>query len=268
MQFHDAFAPGAHLSEAFEALKRHPASLIVGSLLVGIASSGPNVVGRGFGQVAEHGGDDLNLGLAAALLGIMLFLMLLGWFAQCWLTPGWLRVQVRALDPDGTEEVSVLFSGGDAFGRMLGWTTLSGTILLGITLVALLVGVVAGGAVIVATGGSFTHPEAGGVAALAVGFGVTALVGIPAFIYVSLGMTLGTHALILENLSPMDALSRSWDLVAGNRTTLAVFLLVVGLVNFAGVLACCVGAIPAGIVTNLAMTRGWLLLTQGAAAKV
>ncbi len=268
MQFHDAFSPGAHLSESFEALKRQPASLIVGFLLVGLVSNGPNAVGRGMGQGVQAGGDDVNLALVAALTLVFLVVMLLGWFAQCWLVPGWLRVQVRALDPEGTEEVSDLFSGGDCFGRMLGWTTLYGTILLGIVLVALLFGVASGGAVALAMGGSLGNVEASGFAAIAVGLGVTVLVGFPALLYVSLGMTLGAHALVLENLSPMDALSRSWDLVAGHRTTLFVYLLVQGMVNTLGFLACCVGAIPAGIVTSLAMTRSWLLLTQGAQAKV
>ncbi len=268
MQFHDAFAPGAHLSESFQALKRHPASLLVGAVLVGFVSAGPNAMARGLGQLAETAGDNVDLGLAAALLAVVLLLTLLGWFAQCWLTPGWLRVQARALDPQGREDVSLLFSGGDCFGRMVGWTTLSGTITLGIVLIALLCGVVTGGAVLAVTGGSMTDLEGAGVAGLLVGLGMSVLVGVPSLVYVSLGMALGTHALVLEGLSPMDALSRSWDLVAGNRTSLLFFLLVVGLVNFVGFLMCCIGGLPAGIVTNLATTRGWILLTQGAQAKV
>ena len=268
MQFHDAFAPGAHLSESFEALKRHPASLIVGALLVGIVSGGPNAMGRGLGQFAQGEGSDVELALAALLLAVILLVTLLGWFAQCWLTPGWLRVQARALDPAGREDVSLLFSGGDCFGRMLGWTTLSGTISLGIVLISLLCGLVAGGATLAVTGASMTDLGGEGLAALAVGSGVSVLICVPSLLYVSLGMALGTHALVLENLGPMDALSRSWDLVAGHRTTLFFFLLVVGVVNLVGLMVCCVGAIPAGIVTNLATTRGWILLTQGAQAKV
>jgi hypothetical protein len=268
MTFDDAFAPGAHLSESFEALKRRPASLIVGAVLVGLADGGPNALLRGTGEFAQVADNDASAAIAAVLVLAALVLSLVAWLVTCWLTPGWLRVQAQALDPDASEDVSVLFSGADCFGRMLGWTTLRGTIVLALVLVALLFGVVAGGAVLLATGAAMTDMEGGGLAALLTGLGVSLVVGLPATVYVSLGMALGTHALVFEGLGPMDALSRSWDLVAGNRIRLMIFNFVLGLVGTLGFLLCCVGAIPAGAVVQTATTRGWLLLTQGAAAKV
>ena len=254
MTFQTAFAPGAHLAEAWAAMRRAPGALLGGALVVGFLQQAPSLVTQ-FTGATDPGEPDPATTLVTAVIGIVL--AALGWVLRCWLAPGWIRAQVAALR--GRDDPALLVSGGDVFGRFLGWSMLSGSIVSAVLAVGILVGVVVAATVMgglsaaFAGGGSIpVGVVAGGLAALAVGGALGAWVG--------LGMALGEHAVVLENLGPREALARSWALVDGHRLELFLFLLVNQLVTLLGLLACCVGLIPAWAVTSTAQTRAYMLL--------
>ncbi len=254
MTFEEAFAPGAHLRESWAAVRRAPLALLGGALVVGFLQQGPSVVSQVTGS-ADPANPDLATTLATGLIGIAL--AALGWVLRSWLAPGWMRAQVAALR--GRDDPALLVSGGDVFGRFLGWSMLSASILSAVGAVALLAGLVAG---IVVLGGVPQSLGDLGAAPLGliVGVGVAGLVGLPLGVWVGLGLALGEQAVVLEGLPPRAALARSWALADGNRLALGMFLFVNQLVTMLGFLACCVGVLPAWAVTATAQTRAYMLL--------
>ncbi|MEE2830611.1 MAG: hypothetical protein VX498_15595 [Myxococcota bacterium] len=57
-----------------------------------------------------------------------------------------------------------------------------------------------------------------------------------------------------DDLSPMDALKEAWDLTRGYKGQIFLYAIVAGVIQMAGVMACCVGLLVAGPVTQL----GWM----------
>ena len=95
-------------------------------------------------------------------------------------------------------------------------------------------------------------------------------IAIPSLIYVQLGMSLGSHVIVLEGEGPVGALERSWGLISGNRLWLilygfVMFLLMMGAV-VGGLVALCVGLIVlvpiARAITDFGYTESFLLLTR------
>ena len=93
---------------------------------------------------------------------------------------------------------------------------------------------------------------------------------LPALLYVWLGLALGEHAVVFEELGPMDALDRTWSLARGRRMDLFLLLLIFGLFKvaalIAGLLMCCVGVLVtlpfAYSMGAVALSEGFLLLTR------
>lgn len=79
---------------------------------------------------------------------------------------------------------------------------------------------------------------------ITVALGVGGLLMVPAMfvmIYVGLGVLLTPYAAVLDNLGPMEALSRSWQAADGARVTLFVTNFVFGIL---GVVASCMCMVP------------------------
>jgi membrane-anchored glycerophosphoryl diester phosphodiesterase (GDPDase) len=57
------------------------------------------------------------------------------------------------------------------------------------------------------------------------------------------GLLLYQPLIVDQKLSAIDALKKSWEMTNGHKTALVIFLLLCGLVELAGVAACCVGAL-------------------------
>ena len=91
------------------------------------------------------------------------------------------------------------------------------------------------------------------------------LLYLPVIVYVGLGLSLVKQAVAYEGLRPTQAIRRSWDLVAGQRWMLFLYLIVLGLFTLLGVCLCCVGyLLLTGPLTLIAQHESYLALTRGA----
>jgi hypothetical protein len=200
----------------------------------------------------------LGLGLTLGLICAGLVCGLLGLLFRAFVHTGYIRQQSEALQGARTD-FSPLLSGSDRVAAMVLWKLLRGGLMLGLFIASALPGL----CVIlfsVLQGPSSLMPA---------GFAVIALVSIPVLVYCGLGFSLGDHAVVLDEMSPTEALTHSWELVRGNRLHLFWFKFVYGLIQFmsffVGLMMLCVGALItapiARAVTDLGFTRGYLLLT-------
>ena len=275
-----AFQPTRNLAHGWEALKRQPIGLLLGAFLMTITDGGgggsggsnsgsgtreplwdSNQWGQNHIQAASDWGQGLlgqadmggaEMAVVAMIAGCVLGCLLLVALFRCWLEPGYIRLQREVL-ADGAGKIGTLFSGTDAFVRMLLWKLLSFVIGLGTAVVSLLPGgAVAGVGWFVLDDQTF----------LWVGVVLGALLLLPAAFYVGIGLSLGAHAVSLDDLGAMDALERSWGLARGNRLTLFVFYLVTAIVWFLGVCLCCVGIVGTRVMRDVATTEGYLLATR------
>ena len=72
------------------------------------------------------------------------------------------------------------------------------------------------------------------------------LEALPALVYVLLGVGNATVELVLDpDVSIVNAVQRSWTVAQGYRWQMVAAVLLSSLATFAGVLLCCVGALPA-----------------------
>lgn len=305
MQFSGAFDVGRALRHGFTALKLAALPLWIGAFLMGLTEGGGgggNIgdIGRLFDQGGDDGGYDWDgggsdwnyqLGRLGGLLGqrldaqagigadallgqslepamiaaigvgiVCVTIIFAALFAlRCWVHPGYIRLHKQVIET-GAGDFSTLFSGADMFMKMVTWKLLSGLISFGAILVAALPGTalaIAGGM--------------GDQQLLLIGGGVLAvLLVLPVAIYVNMGLYVGNHVVVLEGLSAMEALERTWSLANGNRLTLFIFAFVMGLVMigalFAGLLMCCIGVlftVPAArAMMDVGLTESFLLATR------
>jgi len=230
--------------------------------------------GPGFPDSPFPGGLG-SMEFVAAVIGVMLcfgtikFLLFL---ASSWITTGWFRLHHHILQT-GEQAFQPLFSGGDRFFDMVLHRLLCGLAML-VAATPLIVGVAAMYASAFAFGafGSAGSDAAsiGTVAAMVVS-GVLMVIGLITLLYVYLGTWLGPHALVLENLKPVDALKRSWQLTAGNRWWILWWSFVVTLctvgATILGLFMLCVGVLVTvplmHAIAEFGKTESFLLLTRG-----
>lgn len=282
----DSFAIGRSLSDAFAAVRVHIGPLWLGGLLLTVSDGcGANVPGD---LPAMPGADDGDanavvlpgwlarvaaandapaggewmawvLAVVVAVAVAAFFVAALLFCLNCWIQTGSIRLHENVI-VRGDDHLGALFSGRDRFLDMVGWKLLSGLCISGATLVAAWPGV------LLAYAGWATQRNTlwnGGI-----GFAV--ILGLPAAVYVGLGVFLGDRAVVLEGRRPVEALRRAWSIARGNRFPLLLFAFVCMLVQLASVLGlvlCFVGAlatVPLGrAVTELAKTEGFLIATRG-----
>jgi hypothetical protein len=213
------------------------------------------------GSGAEIG---VILGIVGAVLAVSLFCGGIMLLIRSFIHTGYLRLHEQ-LVREGAGDFGPLFSGADLLGSMVLWKLLKGVIGFGAAMVA-----VAPGTAILITG---VVQETTGLMVL--GGVVLFMLLAPVSIYVSLGLALGAHCLVLERLTPIQALERSWSIASGNRFSLFIFLLAQSLVSlvavFVGLLACCIGTFVTVPVTmasvDVGMTEAFLLYTADQAAR-
>ena len=97
---------------------------------------------------------------------------------------------------------------------------------------------------------------------------IVALVGqllyLPVWLYLLLGLTWMLQASALEELGPIAALKRSWQLARGNRLRIFLLVLVTFGMGLLGVFACLVGYFPAGILVEIMWVESVVQITAGA----
>lgn len=82
-------------------------------------------------------------------------------------------------------------------------------------------------------------------------------------IYVSLGLIFAAQELMYGDCGPIEALKRSWEITSGHRLPVFGYSLMAGLVVLVGVIACCVGVLPAMGLAQLLLSGLYLSLRQG-----
>jgi len=261
----EAFDIPRAIGHGWEALKRQPFGLLLGAFLMS-ATEGGGGGGGNSGGSQDLSGQSVSDGLREASNALggaeWAVIALIGACVLCcgvavllfrsWLEPGYLRLH-RDLVIQGQAGAGALFGGASAFTRMIGWNLLSGVIMLGTVVVAML----PGGALL-AVGYELDRSLP-----LMIGGGVLmGIIGVPVGIYVKLGLAFGAHAVSLDDLSVMDALERSWGLARGARLHLFLFFLVTGLFWVAGFILCCVGVFATRAIRDVGVTEGYLLATR------
>jgi len=189
-----------------------------------------------------------TLGMATFVAIALLAFVVLFVF-RAWLVAGWIKLH-RAILAEERGDFPTLFSGASHLVPMLLWTLLEGCILVGTAAIF----------VLPAIGLTFWISPLIALP-VAVGFGV------PVMVYVVLGLSFGAHAVVLEDLGPVEAFRRSWELADGRRAHLLLFRFILALVRIlatiVGLCVFCLGALvtgPIGLaVTELGFTEAYLL---------
>jgi uncharacterized membrane protein len=105
----------------------------------------------------------------------------------------------------------------------------------------------------------FERLKPAAIAVLALGF----LALVPVLIYVGLPLQLASMELVYADSTPMESIRRSFQLAKGHRLSLFGYAFIAGLVTLVGVLACCVGMIPALALGQMLLTSLYLSLRNG-----
>jgi hypothetical protein len=215
------------------------------------------------GDGLPFGGVDallgLGIGLLVALVVVALVLALVMVLASAWLGAGWIRLHEEIIKT-GEGRAGTLFTGGDVFASMLGWTILSGLIgLAGIVLA------------ILPLGGLLVLPEGSNLEIVVVaGAAIWALLALGGLLYLRLSLCLVPHIITLERQPVMAAVERSFALTAGGRGHLLLYMALFSFIGFLATLPgyclCVVGVLvtrPLGVaLRDLPYTEGFLHLTQ------
>ncbi len=270
MELRDALDIERAITHGWEGFKLSPWVMGVGSLLILMTSSNSGNLNVGDLEGLSEGGEGewFIAGVLVAMAGIACFCVVLGFLVNSWISPGFIRVQ-RDLVVDGEGDFSTLFSGFDVLFRMILWKFLVGFITFGIIALSLLPGGVfllgGSGLLTKAMGDGDVPSLLVGGSALTVGF-VLMFVGIVVAIavatYVSLGLSFGAEAIALDGLGPIEAMEKSWTMVSGHRWPLLLFSMVLRIVSFMGIMACCVGVIVTSGIAGLGWTEAYLIATR------
>lgn len=213
-------------------------------------------------------GSGMEIGAILGIVGLVLVVSLfcggIMMLIRSFIHTGYLRLHDQ-LVREGTGDFGPLFSGADFLGPMVLWKVLKTVIGFGSSMVAgspgfalMIVGAVQKNVALALVGGA-----------------LTLVLFVPAMFYVQLGLALGAHALVLERLSPMQALERSWSLASGHRSELFIFLFAQAIVSIAatlvGLMACCVGifvTMPVALASiDVGMTEAFMLYTADQATR-
>lgn len=256
----EAFAPMENLSVAVAAFKRCWPVLFVGGCIKSCTQGGGGG-GNSFSDMASDPNLSEDMRLVMAGVGLVMALVVLGvalvlLLVRAWLIPGWLRVHEEILRTGGSDW-STLFSGGDRFLPMLGWSILSGVLLFFVVVLAGAPGI-----------GALVWGVSKDNVPLMVGGGLlAAAMVLPVVIYVRLGMNFGDYLIVFDERGVFETLGEAWTLAAGTRISQLILGVVLAGVGFVALIAgfamCCVGlwvTMPISIaIGDFARTRATLL---------
>jgi len=241
------FDLGDVITFSFERFKEQWLVPSLGILLVWVVSIAFSMV---------DGGVQLGLGAlqgepGPAAIAVSVFLNVLSWIVQTGMQLGIMGACLNIAQGGKAEP-------GDLFGQFARLPHALAQYLVLMTPFGLLVGVPVG----IAIGFGFS-PDSSAIVPIALGLG--ALVFLPIFIYVVLGLSFMQIELVQDpDVGPLEAMGRSWRIASGKRLWLLVLWFVVFALTFAGLVACCVGVIPAAGLSSLIMAGVYLALRTGA----
>jgi hypothetical protein len=94
---------------------------------------------------------------------------------------------------------------------------------------------------------------------------VALIIGTPFYLVLVIWLTLRFYyfyfALIDRDCGAIKSLALSRDITRGNRLTLFGLMLVLIILNFGGLLACCIGVLFTGSFSMLCFSVSWLMMT-------
>ena len=240
MRFRDAYDPFRALGGAWTLVRRAPAVMLTGGLVLAILESGWSL-----GFEVENEDWAVALGCAFCAAGVVIMGLLALFNAG-------VATAVERVAVQGEARMSDVFRARGRFWPMvLGGFLIAALFLAAVVplaLVALAVGVM-----VSALGGE----EAG----IAVGVLAFLLLS-PALIYVGLGLALVPEAIALERLGPFEAVARGWRLARGNRLWLFWFSLVLFVFELLGLCCCCVGVLATTAFSKIARFEAYLRLVR------
>ena len=274
LSFRDAFSVRRAIQHGWAAVERAPGALLLGAtiLLVTEGGGGPNNFDDEDSSTPAGSSDPSEafalwsaqlrelettlqttegLILAGTMLGCGCALIALFWLLDSYIRPGYLQAHQHVLLGHQTA-MKDLFSRSDQFVPMAIWTGLKALVMTGVSSLVLIPPVA-----LTAAGLYYGEPIA-----IAAGLAVVMLAGLPILTFVSLGLALGPHALVLEGLRPLEALERSWELASGNRLVLLRFFMLTGLLHMLSLVLCCPGLIFSRAVIDFGETEAFLLATR------
>lgn len=169
-------------------------------------------------------------GKPAIMIAMLFVVIIIIFFGQVWLQFG-LALTALRWGRTGQIQVGDYFAVGPYYLRGLGLTFLTILMIFGILLVLCLI------PALIAV--PFGEPAAIVIAAV-----IGALVAMPFVIYVALSVYLATYFVLDRNVGVVDALKMSNQFMAGNRMTMFVTGMVVGVVGGLAILVtCCFGSL-------------------------
>ena len=269
LTFERAYDPGKALGLGFEALKKAPAPILLGGLLVQCGQGTGSTLGDLTGQsdspawtgdwagalerIDSYGDGSLVLAILLATLCVGAGLLLV-FFYQAWIQSGFIRLHREVLS-SGRGRLSTLLASIDAFWPMLRWKILKSFVMLGTGTVSAAPG---GLLVLLGYAGDST-------ATTLLGLLLLLALALPVTLYVALGLYFGPWLVVLDGLRARVALERSWEMARGRRVHLLVFILVMSLFSLLGMLLFCVGVVLTRGLAETGSSAAFLLFTRGQA---
>lgn len=256
MHFEQAYDPFRTLGVSWKLLWKGPVTLFLGGFLLILAGS----LGGGvdFHYSAEDWDWSESPELSALWAMLIAYLSLVGcvlgilaWLFRCLLWIG-MGTAVERVLREGKDEAGDLFKPRDRWFGVVVATLLRGLIQILVTLPLIGIVLVAG------FFGREVFGDGGAVGAVL----VCVLAYLPVLIYVSLGLSLTYEAAAIEGLFGMDAVRRSWALASGHRLQLLIYHVVLGVVGFVGVFACCIGVILTGTWATTGYVESYLRMIR------
>jgi hypothetical protein len=110
------------------------------------------------------------------------------------------------------------------------------------------------------SGGNVLLPFLGMMFLMLLGIGFSAILLLIPAIILALGWSLARFYVVDQEMGPIEALKASWNATIGQKGALFLFGLVAFALGLAGLLACCVGAVVAGMVVSVAQAIIYLRL--------
>lgn len=260
MRFSEAYSPGRAIEGGWSALKRAPAPLLIGAVLLAASSSQCGLEADDLRDAPRWAWEFLGIALVGGSLLSVLFFAL-----QVFITPGYFRVARSALlgQPVPFEH---LFAAGDRFLPMLLWQLLRAGILV-VTAMALAVPLVplgiVGGVAAIFGNGRWENWQEIGLAFAVLAFIYLLFVALPVFFYVEMGLYFGRFLVALEDKGPGDALRTSWRLAGGNRLWLFLYRVILFAVSVAGFFALFVGYFATRALADAGTVGAFLAYRQG-----
>lgn len=254
----DALSPVRTITRAFELIQRKPNGLIIGSVImfaVAMVGQVSSRIGGSFDPDMARGLDSTAIAAIAGAFLVTISIAVIVGVAELlftlWFETGFLRVQADVLH-EGEGAVSLLWTGLDRMWHLFCWYFLVGTINFGVFAIAFTP----------ALGVGFYFGYRQQWLPCILGASLLILAALPFTLWFSLGLQWGSRWVALENLGPMEALEKSWEMAANRRIKTWFLLLARTLLNFCGLLMCGVGLIATRPIGDLAMTDAFFALKK------